>query len=109
MINTKYGEIPTDVLISSLNRLTGKVFKILPMREENCDTLDEYVKNLLRELINTKSLIRSLKDEGDLLSLLSTLEGMTSNDVDLDICRSDVFKCMGIIKKMIDNLSEGGR
>jgi hypothetical protein len=107
-MDTKYGCIPDQVIISSLNRLTGKVYKILPMREEKCNTLDEYVVNLLRELINTNSLIESLQFEGDLLSLISTLEGLINNDIDITVCKSDVFKSLGIIKKMVRNL-KGGR
>jgi hypothetical protein len=107
-MDTKYGTIPDQVIISSLERLTGKVFKILPMREEECNTLDEYVENLLRELINTKNLITSLQFEEELLSLISTLEGLTNNDIDISICRSDVFKAMSIIKKMVGNLKGGG-
>lgn len=107
-MKTKYGILPDQVIISSLERLTGKVFKILPMREENCNTLDEYVGNLIRELINTKSLVESIQFEGELLSLISTLEGLADNEVDLCVCRSDVFKSIDIIKKMVGNL-KGGR
>lgn len=107
-MNTNYGKIPTRVVTSSLKRLTGKVFKILPMREEGCDTLDSYVENLLRELINTKSLVLELQDDGEFLSLLSTLKGLADNDIDVDVCRSDVFKCTNIIDKMIDNLKRKG-
>lgn len=106
-MQTKYGSIPDQVIISSLNRLLGKVYKILPMREEECKTLDEYISNLIRELVNTKSLIESLQFEGELLSLLSTLEGLTDNDIDFTLFRSDVFKSMDIIKKMIGNLKGG--
>jgi hypothetical protein len=106
-MKTKYGNLPNQVIISSLDRLTGKVFKILPMREEDCRTLDEYVSNLIRELINTKSLIENLKFEGELLSLISTLEGLTDNDINLSVCKSDVFKSIDIIKKMVGNLKGG--
>lgn len=106
-MKTKYGHIPNQVIISSLERLTGKVFKILPMREEGCNTLDEYVSNLLRELINSKELIESLQFEGELFSLISTLEGLAHNDIDLTVCRSDVFKSIDIIKKMVGNLKGG--
>lgn len=109
MMNTKYGEIPNQVIISSLVRLKGKVFKILPMREEKCETLDLYVDNLIRELVNTKNLVNELQDDGEFLSLLSTLKGLSDNNIDVNICRSDVFKCMDIIKKMIDNLYKGGK
>lgn len=105
---TKYGSIPSNVVLVSLDRLTGKVFKILPMREEECNTLDEYVSNLLRELINTKELVLTLQRDEEFLSLLSTLEGLSHNDIDLQVCKSDVFKCIEIIKKMSYKISKGG-
>jgi hypothetical protein len=107
-MKTKYGTIPDQVIISSLERLTGKVYKILPMREEKCNTLDEYVSNLLRELVNTEQLINNLQFEGELLSLIGTLEGLADNEIDISVCRSDVFKSMDIIKKMVGRL-KGGR
>jgi hypothetical protein len=106
-METKYGTIPNQVVICSLERLTGKVFKILPMREEECKTLDEYVGNLIRELINSKSLIVNLQFEGELLSLICTLEGLTDNEIDISVCKSDVFKSIDIIKKMVGNLKRG--
>jgi hypothetical protein len=106
-MKTKYGTIPNQVIISSLQRLTGKVYKILPMKEEGCKTLDEYVSNLLRELINSKELIENLQFEGELFSLISTLEGLTNKEVDLTTYRSDVFKSLGIIKKMVGRLKGG--
>lgn len=106
-MKTKYGNIPNQVIISSLERLTGKVFKILPMREEDCKTLDEYVSNLLRELINSHEIIENIKFEGELFSLISTLEGLADNEIDITVCKSDVFKSIEIIKKMIGNLKGG--
>lgn len=107
-MKTKYGSIPDQVVISSLERLKGKVYKILPMREEKCITLNEYIESLIRELVNTESLIVSLQFEGELLSLISTLEGLTDSTIDFQTFRSDVFKSLDIIKKMVGNL-KGGR
>lgn len=105
---TKYGEIPNIAVNSSLKRLTDKVFKILPMREEECDTLDVYVHSLLRELIGSKKLVEGLMYEDEFMSLISTLEGLADNNVDLEVCKSDVFKSLGIIKKMRKNILRRG-
>lgn len=107
-MNTKYGKLPNEVIVASLKRLVGKVYKILPMREEKCETLDEYVGNLLRELINHKELVESLKYEEELMSLINTLEGLKDNELEFSVFRSDVLKSLGIIKKMIGNI-EGGK
>jgi len=106
-MNTKYGKLPNEVVVTSLKRLVGKVYKILPMREEKCETLDEYVENLLRELINHKELIEHLKYEEELMSLINTLEGLKNNELEFSIFRSDVLKSLSIIKKMIGNIERG--
>jgi hypothetical protein len=105
-MKTKYGYIPEESVISYLERLKGKVYKILPMKEEKCPTLDEYISNLIRELVSTSEVIESLKYEGDLLSLISTLDGLIGQE-DFKAFRSDVLKSMTIIKKMVG--VKGGR
>jgi len=108
---TKYGDIPNNTVVVSLERLVGKVYKILPMREENCDTLDEYIENLLRELVSQRRLIDNLKHQSDLLSLISTLESVkdnSTNDENFQEFRSDVLKSLNIIKKMIVDLKREG-
>jgi len=108
---TKYGDIPNNTVVVSLERLVGKVYKILPMREENCDTLDEYIENLLRELVSQRRLIDNLKHQSDLLSLISTLESVKDNSINdekFQEFRSDVLKSLNIIKKMIIDLKREG-
>lgn len=105
-MNTKYGNIPNQLVISSLERLTGKVYKILPMREEGCNTLDEYIENLLRELISHKELVDELKYEGELLSLINTINALIGQD-NFDEFRSDVLKALGIIKNTIKRIKRG--
>jgi hypothetical protein len=105
-MNTKYGNIPDQLVISYLERLTGKVYKILPMKEEKCNTLDEYIENLLRELISNKDVIEEQKYEGDMMTLINTMNALIGQEC-FDEFRSDVLKSLNIIKKMKKSFKRG--
>ena len=104
---TKYGEIPNKLVRSSLKRYIGKTYKILPMTEEECETVDVYVSSLLKEIIGNYKLLDDLKYEGEFLSLIGTLQSLEKNNMDLDECKQDVFKAIDIIKKMIKRIDRG--
>lgn len=99
-MNTKYGIIPEDILESYLNRLVSKIFKILPLKEEKCETLDAYIESLLTELIGNVDVLKGTKYDGDILSLVGTLSSLVSED-ELSVYRQRVFKCIDIVKKII--------
>jgi len=98
--NTKYGKLPEATWENYFETLVGKVFKILPMKEKEFETLPEYLSSLLLELHGNKSLIEIIKHDGDFLSLLSTLEYFVENDEDVKIYKREVFKCISIVKKL---------
>lgn len=99
MIETKYGEIPNIILDEYKARLTGKIFKLLPMKEEGSKTWDIYLESLLSEMVGNKEMIEELRNNAEFLSLLGTLEGILGED-DVDIVRREVFKALDILKKM---------
>lgn len=96
---TKYGEMNDELLVNYLKRLIGKVYKIVPLKEEKSETLLPYIQSLLRELLGCKELIVALRNDGEFISILGTLENLL-NEVDQKIYKSDVFKCISIIKKI---------
>lgn len=97
---TKYGELPEEMWEDYFEKLVGKVFKILPMKEKEFETLPEYLSSLLLELHGNKSLIQVIQHDGDFLSLISTLEYFVENDDDVGIYKREVFKCISIVKKL---------
>lgn len=105
-METKYGSLANQHIILCLDDYVNKVFKILPMREEGCKTLDKYIASLLREFIGNHSLVKGLQYEPEFLSLIGILENLAMNDVSFEVFRSDVFKSIAIIKKMQMNLGE---
>jgi hypothetical protein len=96
---TKYGEMDDDLLINYLKRLIGKVFKVIPLKEERSDTLLPYIQSLLRELAGSKELVDALNNDGEILSIMGTLENLLVEE-DKKIIKSDIFKCIAIIKRI---------
>lgn len=99
MKETKFGELSDEIVYNYLDRLIGAVYKCLPMKEKNDETLDKYLESLLRELNGNKELIYELKNDALFLKLLGTLTGLKAID-DLEHYKSDVFKSINLIKKI---------
>lgn len=100
MIKTKYQFIPNEYFDNYLDFLVGRVWKILPMTEENNSSLQSYMEGLQRELIGNMNLIESLKYDGYFIILLNKIEYLISGDYSHEICRKEVFECVNIIKKL---------
>lgn len=89
-------------ICSSLNRITGSVFKLLPMREEE----QEYVKpleTLYLELLGLCDLLQPQQEK--LLMLVSKMNGLRLEpDMDFAMYRRTIFECCGLlndIKQMV--------
>lgn len=91
-------DINSEMLISSLNRLTNQIFKVLPMREEGGEW-KATLQNLIVELAGMHSL---LIDQVDFFPLLCKMEGMLTLDSEEDflIFRSNIFECLRLIGKI---------
>ena len=101
MIESKYGNMSNDLLCNYLSALIGRVYKCLPLKETNCMTLNTYLESLLREMIGNQAIIHELKNDELFLSLFGTLEHLIVEE-DISIFKSDVFKGISIVKKLID-------
>ncbi len=100
MIEVKYGYIPDKMFVNYFNFLVGRVFKILPISEEQPDTLRDYLNSLLIELVGSKELILKIRDDANFISLLSILQYLNSNECSHDEIRKEVFHCINIINKL---------
>ena len=92
-----YGEIPNENLSQYFKYLVGKIFKILPLYEEDSPTLPSYLKSYQRELIGDSQLFSELSNEPKFITLLATIEYLANSTYDHDICKSEVLKCTNII------------
>lgn len=94
MIETKFGKIENDDVKSQYDSMIGKVFKVLHLKEEGCETLDKYVDSLSRKFFGASRLY--FREEN--LSVVHILSGM---DIDShSLLRSDVFEIIKIIESI---------
>lgn len=107
MIEVKYGMIPNECFINYMKYLTDRVYKILPMQEENVLTIVEYMNDLCEELLGNSELINSLKKDGLFLSLMGNIQYLIkdNNYTDHKMCKKKVFNSISIIEKLIRKYS----
>lgn len=98
-MNTKYGELNDDLLNKYFDRLVSKVFKLLPLKEEENPTLSSYLESLILELYGGKELINHLQENPEYLTLLMSLESLNSVN-NMIMYKKEIFKCINIIKKL---------
>lgn len=107
MINTSIGKpIRVELIESYFHSLINKFFKILPLYEDNENTLCEYMRNLQSELIGFQSLLPGIGNDANLISLLSILEYL----IDMHSCygfelgkgviKREVFGAIRVCQKM---------
>lgn len=100
--------INADEVYAYLDRLVGRVFKILPLCEDGTPTLDVYLQGLLRELLGCEQLAESLKGDGRFVSLLSVLRLLCDDHDDIRVVRSDVFYAINLLKQLQEKYREVG-
>lgn len=100
MIEVKYGELSKKSLQRYCKFLINKVYKILPMKEEKCDTLKQYLESLQVELIGNSQLLEFLVDEPQFISLLNIIQYLISDNYDNKVCKREVFKAINLIEEV---------
>ena len=98
---TKCGvEISDAMFAKKMKGLINQFYKILPIKESGESTLVQYMKSLQREMLGCKSLIEALDNDAQYLSLLAILQYMIEHECDVGTVKSEVFKAIGILKRM---------
>lgn len=110
MLETKYGTFLNGRLVGNyFSNLIDLFFKILPLRENNEDTLPIYMKGLQAELLGCHELILATHDDANFLSLLSNLQYMIDHsDEPVGNYKRYVFKSISICKRLATKFAEGG-
>jgi hypothetical protein len=103
-MTTKYGDVPNENCREYFKSLVNKTYKILPLKEENSQTLQSYLDSYLLELIGDKDLFSLLEGKPKFITLLSTISYLASEDYTVAECKKEVFKSIHIIEKLSDDL-----
>jgi hypothetical protein len=107
-METKYGQLPDEMLVVYVNGMTSKIFKMLPMKQGNFNTLPKYIESTLREFVGLKELIYDLRNNEDFLAVIGVIESLLIQD-DVTKFRSDIFKALNLIKRLKNSLGGGER
>lgn len=99
MIKTKYNPIPNELCENYFNILINRLYKILPLKEEDSPTVTTYIESLLSEMTGGHKVILILENDGRFLSIINSLEYVRSCD-NTSICKREIFKCIRIVETL---------
>ena len=102
MVETTAGSgISYNMLKRYLRNLVNRFFKILPLKENNEESLDTYIRSLQAELIGCYDLVVLLHDDPLYLSLLAILQYLIDcPDCEVEIVKREVFGAISICNKL---------
>lgn len=99
MIMTKYNPIPSELCENYFDILINRLYKILPLKEEESSTVVTYIESLLSEMTGGQEVILILENDGRFLSIINSLEYIRSCD-DVGVCKREIFKCIRIVETL---------
>ena len=99
-VKIDYSELDEKAFQNYFQYMIGKIYKILPMKEEGCKTLTTYLESLKVEMIGSYKLYRQLIEEPQFMSALNIIEYLIDNDYDTVICKREVFKAIRHIESI---------
>lgn len=88
-----------------IKTLIPKTYKVLPLYEEKNDGLPRYVASLILEIKGVLYHVEEYEDLQELVSLIAILESIYDislfEDTLTEDMKSEVFKCLSIVKRLI--------
>lgn len=97
MVSTKYGfDLPTDVVVSDINRLTNQLWKLIPMRENK----ENWLGQLETVIIELTGLNIVFAKQNNFIVLLSKLEGLKIVETEFNTYRKTVFEAISLLREM---------
>lgn len=97
MVSTSYGfQIPLNTVISDINRLTNQIWKLIPMRENEENWLDQ-LETVIIELSGLNTIFAT---QNNFIVLLSKLEGLKIVETEFNTFRKTVFETISLLREM---------
>lgn len=86
---------------STFLHLINKIYKILPLYEENNPNLQQYIDSLIIQFTGMQDFEELLIPEPRLFSILAILTYLRNNEYDHETCKRETFRCTNILKEII--------
>ena len=102
MVETTAGmPIDAEVLHNYFRNLVNHFFKILPIREQNEESLTTYMQSLQAELLGCTGLVSAIQNDASYLTLLSILQYLIDNpECTVREVKREVFRAISICNKL---------
>ena len=102
LVNTRLGiNISRTSFESDINRLTNQLWKLIPMRENG----ENWLEQLNTVLVEIRGLSEIFASNDEFLILISKLEGLrVSEDLEFNIYRKTVFESISLLRGMLNDL-----
>ena len=97
-------KIPDKALKNYLQNLIKKVYKILPMKKEECKTLSPYLLSLQNELIGCYKLWSSLEVCPQFMAIINIVKYLSTEEYDERTCKREVFKAIHLIEQINESI-----
>ena len=93
--------IDAEILHNYFRNLVNHFFKILPIREQNEESLTTYMQSLQAELLGCKGLVIAIQNDASYLTLLSILQYLIDNqECTVREVKREVFRAISICNKL---------
>lgn len=83
-----------------LNDIIGKIYKVLPLKEEGNSYLSEYLDSLLIQLKGAETTYLLLSSNPRYISIVNCIQYFCDNDFTSRQCKREVFRCIESIKQI---------
>ena len=99
-------------IVSYLDAITGRVFKILPMKEQELRGFDVYLRDYLSslaiEMVGASTTFACLGLDSDYIAVVNTVNGLASADNDVIQIKREVFKALNLLNKIAERFGGEG-
>lgn len=100
--------LPNELLGCYFNRMVGRLYKILPLKEAEEETVDKYLDSLLSELLGVEA-VSELKQQPYYVSIVGIVSFLSDNITSCSTSKvkRDVFRAINLCKKLEVLYTEG--
>lgn len=93
-------ELSSDILIEELKKITNKIYKLLPLREE-AEDWQKPLATVIEEIVGLQNLLNENKLK--IFTLICKLEGLFSlkEENDFFLFRRTIFDCLNLVGELI--------
>ena len=93
--------VSSELMSNYIQSLVNRFFKILPIREQEDDSLSTYIRSFQMELLGCQNLICAFQNDAMFLTLLSILQYLSDNpECSVKLVRREVFHAISICNKL---------